>query len=78
MGAHAACRWFAGKGDVWRLLQDIGDAIDGRSWPEDQAVEVRCIPACPGLRLCRRGLSANGHAVQAIFSRASLRHVLPE
>ena len=41
MCAQLRRRWFAGKGDVWRLLQDLGDTIDGRSWPEDQAVEVR-------------------------------------
>ena len=40
-------RWFEGKGDVWRLLQDMSDGIDGRSWPEEQAVEVGSAP--PGL-----------------------------
>ena len=45
-------RWFEGKGDVWRLLQDVSDAIDGRSWPEDHAVEV-C--TAPSMLMCARG-----------------------
>ena len=33
-------RWFEGRGDVWRLLQDLSDSIDGRTWPMQDAAEV--------------------------------------
>lgn len=36
-------RWFEGKGDVWRLLQDLSPAIDGRTWPQEQEPQVRLL-----------------------------------
>ena len=64
------CRWFDGKGDVWRLLQDVSDAIDGRSWPEDHAVEV-CTSLCMLMRvLASLGVVGYGGALfwQSPFS----------
>ena len=39
-------RFFKGKGDVWRLLQDLSDAIDGRTWPSESEADVRAHALC--------------------------------
>ncbi len=39
-------RFFKGKGDVWRLLQDLSDAIDGRTWPSESEADVRAHAHC--------------------------------
>ncbi len=41
-------RFFKGKGDVWRLLQDLSDAIDGRTWPSESEADVRAHALCRG------------------------------
>ena len=33
-------RWWEGKGDVWRLLQDLAVTIDGRTWPAADEPQV--------------------------------------
>ena len=38
------CRIFASKGDVWRLMASLNDAVDGRTWPESSEPEV-CLPS---------------------------------
>ncbi|KAK9840817.1 hypothetical protein WJX81_006835 [Elliptochloris bilobata] len=38
-------RFFKGKGDVWRLLQDLSDAIDGRTWASEAEEDVKLILA---------------------------------
>lgn len=35
-----ADRWFAGKSDAWRLLQDVADCMDGRVWPVQDKPKV--------------------------------------
>ena len=40
------CRIFASKGDVWRLMASLNDAVDGRTWPEASEPEV-CLPSAP-------------------------------
>ncbi len=37
-------RWWEGKGDVWRLLQDMAVTIDGRTWPAEEEAHVRPLP----------------------------------
>jgi hypothetical protein len=34
-------RWFSGKSDVWRLLQDLADCMDGRVWPAKDKPKVQ-------------------------------------
>lgn len=53
---HWYRKWFEGKGDVWRLLQDISDAIDGRTWPLEDKEEVQVvlglIREVTGIKVC--------------------------
>ena len=37
-------RWALGKGDTWRLLHSMINALDGRTWHEAQASQVRRAP----------------------------------
>ena len=41
---EVCCRWWEGKGDVWRLLQDMAVTIDGRTWPAEEEAHVRPLP----------------------------------
>ncbi|KAK9814144.1 hypothetical protein WJX72_001224 [[Myrmecia] bisecta] len=36
-------RWWDSKGDVWRLIQDLADAIDGRTWPAEEKKKVEIV-----------------------------------
>lgn len=36
-------KWWEGKGDVWRLLQDMAVTIDGRTWPAEEEAHVRML-----------------------------------
>lgn len=38
---HWYRRWFQGKGDTWRLLQDLAVAIDGRTWASKDKHKVQ-------------------------------------
>lgn len=40
---HWYRRWFQGKGDTWRLLQDLAVAIDGRTWAREDQAEVEVL-----------------------------------
>ncbi|DBB15736.1 TPA: hypothetical protein ACH3X3_003943 [Trebouxia sp. C0006] len=36
-------KWWEGKGDVWRLLQDMAVTVDGRTWPAEEEAHVRML-----------------------------------
>ena len=41
-------RWALGKGDTWRLLHSMINALDGRTWHEAQAGQVCRTPCVMG------------------------------